>query len=584
LNFTKEKEMADFRKWVLVLAVLALATSVANAQIACTATSGGVSNLVRAEGLAELTGDILLSCTSANGLAFTPATAIQLNFQVFLNTNITSRSYTSTAGAANGSEALLLLDEPGSAGGPVPVLDINVFQGRLTTQSNSIVWPTVTILHASETLPAGSTRVIRITNVRANATTIPSGTGLPGTIQAFLSTGTQTVSLSQSTVTVAGVLNGLREAPAIRNGTNGDSYGNPTLQQCTGLNKDFAGSPTNNSPALTFQIRYRENFQAAFKVQGVAANQTVPGQQYYTESGLQPTNVALNTVTSVGQATQGTRLFVRFSNVPTGVRIFVTQTNVNQPSGSSGNNLGVTPTALLIGFDPTAGAYTSVATPLTPPTTMQPGVSTLPGGITSQQATSSGNGFGSATIFEVPLTGGTGSVVWEVASADPGNLEELRFGVVAAYPANLTIATSPTVSITANAGFASISTVGTMSQTAPIPRFVDNTTSQNVFSIALCVTNLLFPYVTNQGGFDTGIALVNTSLDNATGSTGTPPNQPFNTTTQHGICTVYYFGSMASGGSLPTPQTTTDIAAGQMVIFAISQGGVAGATSSAAGF
>ncbi len=85
-------------------------------------------------------------------------------------------------------------------------------------------------------------------------------------------------------------------------------------------------------------------------------------------------------------------------------------------------------------------------------------------------------------------------------------------------------------------------------------------------------TRLLFPYVSNQGGFDTGIAIANTALD------------PFGTTTAHGTCTIHYYGQMASGGALPAPQTTTDIAAGQLVSFAISQGGVPGATSSAAGF
>ncbi len=41
---------------------------------------------------------------------------------------------------------------------------------------------------------------------------------------------------------------------------------------------------------------------------------------------------------------------------------------------------------------------------------------------------------------------------------------------------------------------------------------------------------------------------------------------------------------MESGGNLPDPQTTPDIAAGQMVGFIISAGGVPGAISSAVGF
>ncbi len=82
-------------------------------------------------------------------------------------------------------------------------------------------------------------------------------------------------------------------------------------------------------------------------------------------------------------------------------------------------------------------------------------------------------------------------------------------------------------------------------------------------------TKLRVNFVSNQAGFDTGIAIINT-------------NAP--TSTAHGTCTVSYFGSMASGGALPLPQTTVDIAAGQLVSFALSQGGVPGSTSSAAGF
>lgn len=82
-------------------------------------------------------------------------------------------------------------------------------------------------------------------------------------------------------------------------------------------------------------------------------------------------------------------------------------------------------------------------------------------------------------------------------------------------------------------------------------------------------TKLRFNFVTNQGGFDTGVVIIN-------------PNMP--ASTAHGTCTVNYFGSMASGAALPGPQTTVPIAAGQLMSFAISQGGVPGAISNAAGF
>src|SRR5687767_10860327 len=102
--------MVAFRKLFPVLAVFALllgATSAygqgaTGAPLQCTANSG-VPPVVRAEGYTELVGDIVISCTGGN-----PAAPFLANFQVFLNTNITSRLL-----GSNQSEALLMIDEPG---------------------------------------------------------------------------------------------------------------------------------------------------------------------------------------------------------------------------------------------------------------------------------------------------------------------------------------------------------------------------------------------------------------------------------------------------------------------------------------
>src|SRR5687767_2494566 len=66
----KEKEMVDFRKWFFALAVIAvmLALTVpasAQGQLAglqCVANAG-VTPQLRAEGITELTGDVVLNCT-----------------------------------------------------------------------------------------------------------------------------------------------------------------------------------------------------------------------------------------------------------------------------------------------------------------------------------------------------------------------------------------------------------------------------------------------------------------------------------------------------------------------------------------
>jgi hypothetical protein len=74
-------------------------------------------------------------------------------------------------------------------------------------------------------------------------------------------------------------------------------------------------------------------------------------------------------------------------------------------------------------------------------------------------------------------------------------------------------------------------------------------------------TTLLFPFVTNQAGFDTGIAISNTSAD----AVGTPHQQ--------GKCKIDYFGNTTGGGAAPASQTTsTDVQAGSQLVFTLSSG------------
>ncbi len=109
--------MADFRKWLLAFAVLALIAIPAAAQgnvnpLQCVA-NGGVPPILRAEGLTEQVGDVVLSCTG--GVPQGPGVALPLiNVQIFLSTPITSR-LTSTTGS-QWSSALLIIDEARPAG------------------------------------------------------------------------------------------------------------------------------------------------------------------------------------------------------------------------------------------------------------------------------------------------------------------------------------------------------------------------------------------------------------------------------------------------------------------------------------
>jgi hypothetical protein len=107
-------------KTFAAFAFLALILTVAVVQAApvtCTA-SVSVPQIVRVEGRAEPVGDYALVCTG--GVATAPGAAVpQVNFTVFLNSNLTSKKT-----AAGFSEALLLVDEPNTSLSPgVPMLN-----------------------------------------------------------------------------------------------------------------------------------------------------------------------------------------------------------------------------------------------------------------------------------------------------------------------------------------------------------------------------------------------------------------------------------------------------------------------------
>ena len=120
--------MVSFRRSILALAVLALFVGLAGAQVgtpsgpalgtslACSANVAQPLN-IRSEGVTELIGDIVLTCTGG----FDPAAGSPVgtaNITVSLPANVTSRILAS----GNVSEALLLIDEPGSGlPGPGPL-------------------------------------------------------------------------------------------------------------------------------------------------------------------------------------------------------------------------------------------------------------------------------------------------------------------------------------------------------------------------------------------------------------------------------------------------------------------------------
>jgi len=593
--------MVDFRRMIPVLAVIAfllgsaVTASAQNQQPFQCFANGGVSTPARSEGLTELVGDLVLNCsggvaTAANALVPT------VNIQVFLNTSLTSRLMSTGTNCGSGSgcsEALLLLDDPapanqfacignvsltgtaceawgngtgnttagyygaGTVGGnavcnSVPFINSvpattcfpgnnkNVFQAIQTT-SNSVTFIGVPIDPPGT---QGNNRIIRITNVRgnANALGVAGANATPTPIVETVSPNPpQFLPVSNPSQTVAFIQRGLvfsvqaASCPTSASTcTVGSTATTGTLQQCD--NSRSLSTSVNFNRAVGF-LCYSEQFATAFKdrfntdnatpcgttscasggpgAAGAAPQQDIlPNQPgftpYNTESGF--VNSALtypsgpaSAVTTPGLADFGTRVKAVFNNIPNGVNIYVdiSSTTVNAPDVAE---LTSTET----------GAFSAVAA----------GGSSVPNGTKAAQLT---------------VTNGSATAIWEDVFSDPNTFAQLNFGFYVSYTANPGSNSPALATTTVNGSYSPTSTVTTASTSSvPVPRFADTSTATNIFTVVPCLTTLLFPYLTNSAGFDTGVAISATATD------------PFGTTPQSGTCTLNWYGA-AFTGATPTP-------------------------------
>ena len=526
--------MADFRRCILALAVVALLTgavSTASAQpFTCNATSA-VPTLMRSEGLTELAGDIVLQCAG-----ILPATSLnQANISVFLgNTTITSRILDTTN---NLSEVLLLIDEPGTGnvGAPDFILSgagQNVFQGFIS--GNQVTFIGIPVVPTASVGSLVTSRVFRISNLRANASAVGTGaSGTPGQVTAFVSiAGPTSIAVNNAQQTVGFVQKGLTFSvrTAGKKAADQDTVGTRSLSDLTFPQCQSRTGTTR--AAAQAALRFAENFATAFKVRqsvdlaNVPVPQIIPGAIYNTESGLSIPGLTGTTGTTIpfaalGIADFGTKLRAVFNNIPNGVSVFVSNRNIINDAPSSTS----------------AGIQAVLLSSETAPSVFPSGV----GGAVPENTFTSD----AIPVNQVALTSGTGVAVWEVIAASSLKQEYADFYIYYGYSSNQAANTPATGTGTVAGTLAPVSTVATASATAPIPRFADTGSAINVLAIVACRTNLLFPFVTNQAGFDTGIAISNTSKD------------IFGTNVQAGTCSLNFFGDNA-----PAPVTTASIAGG----------------------
>jgi hypothetical protein len=538
-----------------------------------------------------MVGDIVLTCTGGpTPIANTATPILTANITVSFGANVTSRlltyaSLTPSLATTNTSEALLLIDEPGSglsigppgylgaqtnigpgapqtlcsapAGTGIPAsllgagaggcqeyvynsmlpgsdyvmssssttyaAPYNVFAG--VVNSNQVTWYGIPIMPPTS---PGVARVFRMTNIRINASTWFNGGGSLGTQQVLAS-----ISISGSTsvpvnnpVQIAGfVQSGL--STSYRNVGNTGSQGAQNLNQCTGYSTSPLGI-----------VRFSENFGTAFKTRvgatgtsngqssTPAGGQNIPGFIYNSESGfIFPAISGVNNGSVAGLADYGTRLKAVFNSVPSGVRIFVSTTNVVNLTGVAGSG-------------PLLSSATSFAQLVLSETAIDGNgtVPSVPAGNYTGVSNTTTQLYGYA---EISVVNNSATAVWEVINTNPASPENFDFGVWVTTTSNPATNTPTPGTATVNLSFAPTSALpvpasySQASGTLTIPRFVDSSTASSIFNIVQCTTSLLFPFITNQVGFDTGVAILNTTSD------------PFGTKPQAGTCAFNFYGQNA---------------------------------------
>jgi len=460
----------------------------------------------------------------------------------------------------------------------------NVFVAHATSNPGQVTWLGVPI-DAPGT--AGS-RIIRMTNIRANACQAGLSGGLvPTAITGVVSfNGGQTIVVQQNSQTLAFVQQGL-----IVSATSA------SLVQCTNLNTGGAtglgGNVARGSLIPVFSVTLTEGYAASFKrktaaytavsdvndlnatpVTGTNA-QNVVGYSYNSESGLELPQPAGAPVAGLfGVASQGDRFLLVFNNVGTGVGLWLPQYVALTVAGSPGSPVPGNAAPVL----PWTGGWLELIGSSSDLSGNVSSVSPTPSGVVF---TPGANAFLTTNPFKGPQVApfinaiqlaGTGNVftaVYEVANADPFAPESAVIPIGVAFTSNTAQNLPGSGQSTVTASFAPLSTVNVATSSDPIPRWCNKSTAANAFKINVCTCDLLFPFITNSAGFDTGIAIANTSLD------------PFGSAPQQGTVTLNFYGSLP-GTPAPAPitaQTSTSVAAGTELIFTLSSGGDHGITS-----
>ena len=171
---------------------------------------------------------------------------------------------------------------------------------------------------------------------------------------------------------------------------------------------------------------------------------------------------------------------------------------------------------------------------------------------------SAGSGSSEPTAA-VTLNGNRGQAVYEVLAHDPSQVEDCHIPVRFETESGSISRARAKVS----AGFAPRGVSEPTTSIGALARFAQpNALTQLEVDLAACGTALLFPFVSNQGGFDTGVVITH-------GSLRAPADQ---SEAQGGACDLNYYGTNAEGQDVLLLQHSTNLEPGQQLVFTLSGG------------
>jgi len=414
----------------------------------CTAQASATPT-IRAEGATELLAPLTVTC---NGGDPTPLSGLipqaTLTLTLGPNVNVTSR----LLDPGGAPEALLLVDEPspssqyvceassgvcpaygngtgtgyygGGTQSPTVPNNRNVFQGFLTGP-NTLVFRGIPIDPPGQT----NSRTFSFQNIRVNASQLQVPLGGGAAVTASLSLSGQQITIADSTQTLGIARASLRTAVRDPNNTSDAPSGLTATTTSAGARVRVGTIRLTEVNATV--LRQRTTAAAPdVNTSPAPAAQSQPGVTARTESGLYnpafPNLPGRGNLGLAGLADAGTRVRAVFTQVPSGVTLYVGVTNDNSntewarliSTGADGSG----------GFQAVA-AETGMLAPLT-------------------------------------VTNGTATAVWEVLRTDTAVAGNLDFGVYVSHPAGLR---APFIDV--DLSLAPAPAAAASSATAPVPRF-----------------------------------------------------------------------------------------------------------------